>query len=135
LTDRNPVATEGEGGVARGLPQPSPAARAGATGAEAMSDARRDELLDRLMTAMEKLLELKITTRLRDPDGANHVEAVSKIDILQADISNEFPKDFFAEEQSGFRNFHAGQVTLARSMMESNLKLLGETIERLRKAI
>lgn len=102
-------------------------------------------IFDRLLTAMEKAVDLRVMTVVTDFQITNFDEKdkevrivldgdqkglVTSINILTGDIKNIVHNDYQGAQNKEVRDLHQKNVELARDIVANNLKVLGELIEK-----
>ena len=102
-------------------------------------------IFDRLLTAMEKAVDLRVMTvvtdfQIEDFDKkdkevkivleGDQKGLVTSINILTGDIKNIVHNDYQGAQNKEVRDLHQKNVELSREIVANNLKVLGELIEK-----
>jgi hypothetical protein len=98
-------------------------------GEESKSLSKPDSLSQKLLAAVGAAVELKVVTQVGDAAIA------TSINLVQGDITNVVPEKFWAPDQQIIREFHQAQVEQAKSIVERNLRLIGEFGKQVAEAI
>lgn len=56
---------------------------------------------------------------------------VTAIDMVQGDVTNVIPTQFWTPEKAAVLTFHESQVTLGKDIVDHNLRLMNEVMEKL----
>ena len=130
--------------------EPNPPTDVSATPSHSASSGGKTEqesLLDSFMTAMRNAMELEIVTTVSDfeikdfdnPKKSMQVNLTGEADgyftainLLTGDIRNAISTSTANSANKDLEAFHTKQVELAREVVASNLRVVGELAEKLR---
>ena len=98
------------------------------------------KLADRIKNSLANLVTLEIVTAVGRPDpetlepsyGQDRV-MISKINLLDGDITNVIDEAFVSGELEPLRSFHETQVVKGEQIVRGNLKALRELYEMARQ--
>ncbi|MCP4327278.1 MAG: hypothetical protein GY791_02425 [Alphaproteobacteria bacterium] len=110
----------------------------------------QQSVFDRLLQAINNTLELEIVTAVSDftidhfddPKNAMKIDLgtkpkgyVTSVNLLTGDIRNVISPAYSAGQNKELQDFHTTQVALAREIIATNLKMVGELAEKVRSWI
>lgn len=104
-------------------------------GVKALDDLENSkEVWEKIKKAISNLVSLEITTRLYDGDEDEKI--YTKIDLLQADRTNEIHRIFLTDpDLAPLLEFHTDQVELAEQDIQAKLEFLEKLANTLKTAI
>ena len=127
----------------------SPSRGASAVSSFAMADSKNDknDVWDKLLRGVQSAVELRVITvvgevelggKLADPqvdfggDKSKTASAiVTSINLVEGDITNIVPDQFWAPDKEVIRKYHEQQVSNGTEIVSRNLRLISEVGEAL----
>ncbi len=115
----------------------------------ANADISRDtSIWDQLLRGARSAVELRVTTIVADivvsgdlkqptvtiPKDTSHALATS-INLVDGDITNAIPKEFWSRENAAIREFHQQQVEQASEIVARNIRLICDVGSKLAEVL
>lgn len=88
----------------------------------------------KITESIENIVTLNVET-IVVAEGADDVTVLTKIDLLQGDISTNLPADYFSEDNALLREFHTDKEKQAQAIIDKNLDQLVAAAKSLAEAI